>query len=218
MTLSKLTTADKKRITQDWNELFPSLGVYKPMHLINRIGPILVGILLEVKSWNNSYIPTFHVHNLVRPFPVITLGLASTLNRQSVSLEFHEKKHRELAKIMSKNLLIPLEGDVELDKVLSGFKKYIENPTFPFQIEVYEYMILVSAWCGNTVEVQKAIDLAKKETYNWPEHVFARIGGVESWLNKLKEEASDSEKLKKICENQVIELKVDKLPSRNILY
>lgn len=87
MSWKKLTPAIKKRITNDWHRLFPALGVYKPMHLLNRVGPLLIGILLEVKSGNHNYIPTFHVHNLTRPFPVVALGLATTLNREYVHQE-----------------------------------------------------------------------------------------------------------------------------------
>jgi hypothetical protein len=124
MTWKKMTSVDKKRITSDWNQLFPSLGVYKPMHLLNRIGPLLVGILLEVKSGNESYIPTFHVHNLTRPFPVVSLGMKTTLNRQYVHPEWHEKKLKGMALKMKETALITFEGDLKLDTVIDGLGFY----------------------------------------------------------------------------------------------
>lgn len=217
MSWKKFTTADKKKITADWYGLFPSLGVYKPMHLLNRVGPLLVGILLEVKSGNESYIPTFHVHNLARSFPVVSLGLATTLNKEYVHLEWHEQKYQDLAQLMIRSALIPFDGDLKLDKVIEGFKEYAEKPTFPYQSDVYEDIVLIGAWCGNRVEVQKGLEFAKFHMRNWPELVLSRMGGLDQWLQKVEEKSRDRENLIAICERQSIELKVDKLPIRRIL-
>ncbi len=217
MTWKRMTSADKKRITSDWNQLFPSLGVFKPMHLMNRLGPLLVGVLLEVKSGNESYIPTFHVHNLARPFPVVSLGLKTTLNRQYVHLEWHERKYKDMALIMRETALIPLEADLKLETVANGYKTFIERRTDPFLPQTFEDLILVSAWCGSSVEVQKGLELAKSHMKSWPEPVLTGIGGLEAWLKQVEQKAKDKEKLLNVCEQQSVELKVDRLPTRAIL-
>jgi hypothetical protein len=217
MSWKKIASADKKRITEDWSLLFPSLGVYKPMHLLNRVGPLLVGILLEVKSGSDSYTPTFHVHNLCKPFPVVTLGLETTVNRQYIHLEWHERKHTEIASQINKMALIPFEGDLALDAVLKGYKVYIEKRINPYLPQTYEDMILVSAWCGNSIQVQKGIELAESHMKQWPEQILTRIGGLEAWLKSVDEKAKDRENLIATSNQQSIELKVDQLPMRKIL-
>ena len=197
--------------------MFPSLGVYKPMHLMNRLGPLLVGILLEVKSGNESYIPTFHIHNLARPFPAVYLGLKTTLNKQYVHMEWHERKHKEMALTMRENALVPFEGDIKLDIVLKGFWTYIEKRVDPFLPLTYEDMILVSAWCGNLVEVQKGLELAESHMKRWPEQILTRIGGLEVWLKSVEEKAKHRENLIATSNQQSIELKADQLPIRKII-
>lgn len=217
MSWKKISFGDKKRITIDWQHVFPSLGIYKPMHLLNRIGPLLVGILLEVKSGNESYIPTFHVHCLLQPFPTVSLGLVTTINREYVHLEWHEKKYLDLAERMKKAALIPFEGDLDLGNIIDGFSKYAAKPTFPYQPEVYEDIILICAWCGNEKGVQNGLRLAESHMKQWPENVLGRMGGLKNWQNSVEEKAQNREELHRICEQQIIELKVDKLPSRNLM-
>ena len=50
MAAPKLTRTMKKEITKQWQAEFPSMGIYKNMWLMNIVGPIIVGLLLEVKS------------------------------------------------------------------------------------------------------------------------------------------------------------------------
>lgn len=214
MSFNKFTTSDKKRITNDWHQLFPSLGIYKTMHLMNRVGPLIVGLLLETKSGGNDYIPTFHVHNLTRPFPVISLSLATTLNNEYVHLEWHESRYRELAERMRNTALIPFDGNLELNEVLSGYMQYLEKPTIPYQPQFYEDMALISGWCGNYKEIKRILDSALKDISGWPKQVLTRIGNIDEWLKKVEEKSSNKVTLKSICEKQIDELRVNKIPSR----
>ena len=66
MAAPKLTRTMKKEITKQWQAEFPSMGIYKNMWLMNIVGPIIVGLLLEVKSINSEYYPTLHLDILTR--------------------------------------------------------------------------------------------------------------------------------------------------------
>lgn len=216
MSWKKLTSIDKKKITADWNYYFPALGIYKPMHLMNRVGPLLVGLLLEVKSGGTDYIPTFHVHNLLRPFPSISLGLKTTLNKEYVHLEWHESKISKLANLMSEYALIPYEGDLDLSIVLAGYRKYLSKATISYQPQNYEDMVLISAWCKNEFEVKSSIELAFSDMKEWPSQVLKKMGGLEIWINSIREKASDINMLQSVFEKQILELKVNCLPVREL--
>jgi len=215
MSCEKITQANKKKITSDWNNLFPSLAIYKPMHLMNRLGPLLVGIILEVKSGKTDYIPTYHVHSLMRPFPAISLTLETTLNY--VKLEWHDSKFHKLAQLMKENALIPFEGDIHLKTVLLGYKKHLLKSSIPCQPHEYEDMALISAWCNNKSEVKNSLEFAEMNMKKWPTNVLKRIGGIESWINSVKEKTIDIDTLKSIVDKQIVELKVEGLPVRNLL-
>jgi hypothetical protein len=130
------------------------------MHLLNRVGPLLVGILIERDSGNNRYTPMFHVHNLARPFPTITLSLCTSLNRRLVHVEWHESKYHKLAVQMRERAFIPFESDLPLQVVIEGYKRYLQHPTYPYQLQDYADLVLISAWCGNRSEVQAALEFA----------------------------------------------------------
>ncbi|WP_010073600.1 hypothetical protein [Clostridium cellulovorans] len=58
----------------------------------------------------------------------------------------------------------------------------------------------------------------KNETSFFEEGMLARTGGVDKWFNDLKESIQDNEKLRETVNQQVIKLKLEKLPVRSILY
>ena len=60
----KFSRKMKTEFTQQWAKEIPSMGIYKNMWLMNIVGPVVVGVLLEVKSGNDMYYPTVHLYNL----------------------------------------------------------------------------------------------------------------------------------------------------------
>ena len=142
------------------------------------------------------------------------MSLATTLNNEYVHLEWHEYRYRELAERMRNTSLIPFDGNLELNEVLSGYMQYLEKPTIPYQPQLYEDMALISGWCGNSKEIKRILDLALKDISGWPKQVVTRMGNIDEWIKKLEDKSSNEKVLKSICEKQIDELRVDKIPSR----
>jgi hypothetical protein len=63
----KLTPPLKRQITHAWNERFPQMGVFEPMWLMRRIGPVVQGICLNRSSTGTDYIPITHIYDLCAP-------------------------------------------------------------------------------------------------------------------------------------------------------
>jgi len=218
MPLKKITKADEKRMTKDWQELFPELSIYKNMRLLNRLGPLLVGICLEKDSGNYAYNPIFHVHNLCRGFTTVSLTLAMQIKNYHLMLSWHEKKYKELAERIRNDMqIIPFKGPVYLSTIINAYKTYIATTNIPFQIHLYEDIILISAWCGSTKEVERSLKYAQDDICNWPEYVKEKIGGFDKWFMDIKMKAQDVESLRSISEKQIEELKVANLPVREII-
>jgi hypothetical protein len=215
MIKSTITGTDKKRITADWNREIPSLGVYKPMHLMNRVGPLIVGLLLEVKSDKDKYIPTFHVHNLLRPFEVITLSLNYEL--KPINKSRHEINYKESVLKMVEQGLLPFEGDLGLATIINAYKAYLENGymgnILPY---VFEDIVLLSGWCRDERNLNKGLEFAESKMKSWSDHVLTRLGGLDQWLSSLEKKARNYDYLQNGYEEQIIKLKVDKLPIREL--
>src|SRR5689334_8250555 len=93
--MTKLDAGAARRITEDWATAFPGFGVYRPLRILRRLGPLVQGVTLERSSSGNDYLPTAHVHALTRSFPVISLTLAERLAgnsgvEQRIKLSDHE--------------------------------------------------------------------------------------------------------------------------------
>ena len=80
--------ATKKKITDDWQQLFPELKRTKLLEMDNRLGPLITGIYLKVVR-NTYYTPVAYVHNLCREYSSITTSLECT--SETIALEKHER-------------------------------------------------------------------------------------------------------------------------------
>lgn len=91
MSWHKLGAKEKRKITADWQALFPEFGPYKPMWLLRRWGPLVAGVHLDCRS--DNYRPLCHLHNLLRPSPVVSLSHYRRVPNEYVHLEWHPEKH-----------------------------------------------------------------------------------------------------------------------------
>ena len=82
--------ATKKKITDDWQQLFPELKKTKLLEMDNRLGPLITGIYLKVVR-NTYYTPVAYVHNLCGEYSSITTSLECT--SETIALEKHEERY-----------------------------------------------------------------------------------------------------------------------------
>ena len=75
--------ATKKKITDDWQQLFPELKKTKLLEMDNRLGPLITGIYLKVVR-NTYYTPVAYVHNLCREYSSITTSLECTSETKDI--------------------------------------------------------------------------------------------------------------------------------------
>lgn len=200
----KLTPSLKRKFTKEWNELFPYMGVYKNMWLMNICGPLAVGILLEVKSDRDRYIPTLHIHNLCEDFPVISLGVS--METKEIKINDVKNTYLHAADELKANTFIPLSGDVVLAELIEQLKMYY----FKFSLNpdiVLNYMIYLAAWSGQ----QETFDYVMK-------FVVENIKGNDfftAW--SLPKSTECSEQLRLTVQEQEQQLKTLNLPHRNLI-
>ena len=81
--------ATKKKITDDWQQLFPELKKTKLLEMDNRLGPLITGIYLKVVR-NTYYTPVAYVHNLCREYSSITTSLECTSETIALRVTLHD--------------------------------------------------------------------------------------------------------------------------------
>lgn len=97
------------------------------MWLMNIIGSIVVGILLEMGSNRDYYTPTIHIHDLTYDEDIITLTGAITVNNDNVSTRSRIDKYILLGKRLSENAIIRLDGDIEIKTLMDSLKTYYKK-------------------------------------------------------------------------------------------
>lgn len=223
--MKTLTRSVQRHITDDWHSRFPSLSVYKPMWLMRRVGPMLVGICLNRDSGNEIYKPIAHVDCLCSPafddgVPITRDYIALTLDHQPlkplwngrqglmyVRVPEHSTKWQEQADLLEKQAYVPLEGPLRIDQVLDGYNRFLNRPNdamyYPY---CYADMVLLLAWAGRSSDASEMIAAACDEMAIWPPAALERFGGLAGWRHHITEAANDPEGLRETVEMQVHKL------------
>lgn len=209
------TTKDKKNITSDWEGTLTSLKRYKNLDIINRVGPLVVGIYLKMGRQNDYYTPIYYVHNLCREFPCLT----STLNIKGkmITPENHNQMHIAEAENLAQRAYIPIEGDLCIDEIIAGYERYFRAPNLTSYME-YEDLALICGWVKDANRIEYVLKLIRKQLKFWPEErYFVEDGGFEKWFGNLEQKVWNSNELSTIVEAELIKHKLMKIPERKIL-
>lgn len=203
---------------------YPSLGRYRPLHLLRRLGPLLEGVVLDRTSGNNEYFPTFHVHCLAKEFPAVSLTLAHRLSGGDSGLPVpitvgqHDVRFVDAANRLRQQSPLPLDGDLRLDQVLDAYAAF--SKTFPARSQLPSLFEDMSRMCALFERAEQARSLVE-EGYarlgEWPQQALDRIGGREPWRERALHGISDRERLLATVQEQVQALKVEHVPVARML-
>lgn len=176
-TRKPLSATEKKQILANWLNRFPGMSKCGTMCMMNIIGPIVVGINLEVKSMPPRYEPSIHVHNLADKHDFVSLSGQIDANFDHVSRRSKPDKYLKLADMLEKRAIIPLEGDMTYDELQTKILEY------SFHVDAYEsfyflemYMT-VAIWSGNQNRIDSSLKIINERIKN---------GYHEWWLKENK--------------------------------
>lgn len=216
---AKLTQSAQKKITKDWNREFATLAIYKPMWLLKRNGPLLFGICLNRDSGNEEYTPTFHVHNLARTFPSITLSLDRPLlskrhnSTDFIQVRFHDNDFPNAVRRFKEQNPLLDRKDVGFLAISNFYREQIAQRLRQFPCNELADLALVAAAIGLKTRSTRIVDDAVSCMRTWPTHIIERIGGVEEWRVNISNECSDVGRLKMIVQSQIREHDLVDIPS-----
>lgn len=226
----KLTPPVKRRITNDWRSVFLGLGIYKPRRLLRRVGPLVIGVVLERDSSNDAYCPLFHVHFLGIASPSLSLTLAqgivsarmlahgitapSSSQSQWIPAAKHELQWREAAQLLAAQVPLPLEGDLHLRQVLQAYKAYVAvSKWYGGALNLYPDMIALCVWCHRPKQATRLLETGTKAIQKLPARIVAKIeGGIEGWRNEQEKIMRHPELLQATVAQEIINHKLEKLP------
>lgn len=213
----KLSVALKRQISEDWNRCFPELGVYKPLWLLRRVGPLVCGICLERDSGNDAYRPTFHTHNLSNVSPSVSFTLADPLRTvktgapETIRAVFHQQRFADAAARLSRQAPIPLSGPVSLDQCLAAYREYMHCPLGRYPLFLFEDIITLFVWCGQRAGAEKDLRDYETAVRMWPQNAQPE-GGVDAWIQRCRAWIENPDEVRSRVHRQVKVLKLQALP------
>lgn len=215
----KLTATARRRITADWLAAFPGLGEYEPLHLLRRVGPLLEGIVLERSSGSRDYLPTFHVHSLLRTFPSVSLTLIHRLRAEpsgaadSISVQRHESRYMEAASRLARQSPLALSGDLRASEVLRAYQEFAARPENRWHANnLFEDMAAMCGWFGDNERSSAFIAEGFAKLGEWSPSALRQIGGREQWRRRLEDLVADRNGLHSIMEKEIRALHLESLP------
>lgn len=209
------TTKDKSIITKDWESALPMVKKYKTLNLVNRLGPLVIGIYLKMSRMSEYYVPRYYIHNLCREFPAITVTL--NFDGRMIYTYNHQSLYISEAENMRNHAYIPLEGDLLLDDIIRTYEKFF-SITNSKQIVEYEDLALVAGWTKEKDKINYILNLVYNELKKWPEdRYFSNDGCFEKWFSNLEQRVWDGDELDRIYRAELQKHKLTKTIERKII-
>jgi hypothetical protein len=221
----KLTPTLKRRITRDWNEQFPQMGVFRPMWLMRRVGPLVQGICLDRSSAGTSYRPTTHIHDLTVEFQCISLSLDQRLRdprsgtAESIGVQFHDRLYLEAARRLAGASLLPMIGDIPVESIVEAYERYRTSGelTSTYPVRYFESAVRLLAWTGRIEDGYRTLAGYVSELRSSATVLADAPDDIEAWERALREVLADPVSIRRTATEQAVALKVDRLPQSSLL-
>jgi hypothetical protein len=219
----------KKQITKDWNSVFPDMGVYKDLWLMKRIGPILIGISIEMTSGKDRYKIISHIHNLCNSFPTISYTLHQRVEGLRggdliIPILVHEERYKHAAMKLECASILKFRADMWFSEIISAYNTYIRieeklGHVTRFHPRHFEDILLLNSWAGKNLDETKALLNNYKQIMSlWPARSLARLGeyGLKGWYDKMETIINDRNKIIKTVEEELVNHKLQKIPYKDL--
>lgn len=160
------------------------LSILRPMELVRRIGPLVAGVCLDRRSGGDAYVATGYVHNLLRPFPALSLSLGRPT--REVRVESHEQLYERRARELDEDCPLLGADRPTLDDVLREYEVHLKSgaPETAYPLFLYEEMVLLAAL--------RSPDLAKaylarflKNARAWPTEILSTVESLQAWERRI---------------------------------
>lgn len=217
--MTRLDPAAARAITRDWAGAFPGFAVWKPLHLLRRLGPVLQGIALDRSMSADDYLPYAHVHALTREFPVVTLTLAAPLRSRAgvarrIKVADHEREFASAVDGLRGQSPLSLGEPPTVAELLGYYRRFVseaQRTGLPSGVGELEDLVLIPAAMEMPDTVDDGLGFARQVGGGWsqPPPGWADTAG---WLASLEASASDPGRLRDTAVAEIHRRKLMKVP------
>lgn len=212
----RYTKNDKRIITSDWELTLKEMRRYQNLCFGNRVGPLVINVMLKMGSFSTYYVPIYFVHNLCNAFPAITMTLK--IEGPIITPQKHNSFYMQASELIRKKAYIPLAGDLNIDTLIASYKMHFQSQTLTSYREC-EDLALVCGWTGQAQKIEYSLKLVYDFLKRWPEdRFFSEYNGFKNWFSLLEKKAWDTTELQKVAKSELLVHKLSQTPERRLVF
>ena len=190
-------------IVSDWQEELSTLSIWQKDWLIRRVGPVVVGVCIDVMQGKLDYRPTAFCDILTAPEDYLAFGLPSYWSPKVVALtirpQFHDRHYKDAAAYLREHAYVPLDRSLSLDDIITGYKKYLrDHPNREFA-EIPNHIRLLAV-CREPRKARKLLTWVKRKYKPGDFHYY---GGRDALIETLEREIADPTILDRMVDEKV---------------
>jgi len=211
--------AEQRRLVlKDWNAEFPEFQP-KGSCLVRLVGPLLQGISFQGETSDWTYLPTAYVQDLSQPeLPLRSLveqrlTVEGNGTTDYISVRWHSENYATRAAWLARSSVIPLSGSLTVRQVVRGFTEWSRTPKSCISYPMRQYLsgVRLFVWCGNAAAAQEYLEQRLSEASSWPESVFAHLGGLQAWRDKMVAQLQEAPFLRDRVQQRITTMRMTKI-------
>ena len=213
---NKNLTQARSEITRDWKGEFPGLKIERPLSLLRRVGPLLVGVYLDRFS-TTSYRPTFYVHFLGNSEDGLSLTMRTEFTPTPemevpvIEVSAHKRFYKEAARLLREAAPLSIEGPLTVKEVLEAYRTFSRTCKGESQLaNLYQDAIKLATCYGFTDEAKGLLGEIMERTEG--DRKFYHHGGREAYIERMREAIGNPGKIWQTLDEEIIRHKVEKIP------
>lgn len=202
-------------MTADWCGLLTPMQPYHPFHLIKLCGPVAVGVYLHTGSSNSDYVPTAHIHCLLRSDPAISLAAMHRLKNargaeDAVRVALHDEYWRGFAERLLAECAVLEDRPLSLQDVLQQYRNRLKLGEHIYQAGAFTDIVLLLHWGGYEQHALDAVEFFVVEMERWPSSTLQKRLGIDTWRNEVELQLVSQEELDAVLKQHIQDLKLAK--------
>ncbi len=211
-------------VTKLWAGNILEMGVYKPMLLLKRNGPLLIGLSLQKNRGNDQYEPNIHLHNLCFESDGISLSAPMyLLTDRSVPYCIRGDKDGadilQYASKLKKQFPITCMTNVPFKQVVSYIFGYISTKNEWTRLPDHGVFLDLASWAkilGKDDLAEDIILYPRNNIPNWTELYLENFEDPDDWEKWTRNMISNRDSLLNTVESQINTLKLASIPSYDL--
>lgn len=212
-----ITPKELRTIVADWQVELSALSVWKKSWLVRRVGPLAIGVCIDVLGGRLDYRPTAFGTKLFVENSPLSFGTPQYWRlrgvAETIKPKFHDRHYRTAVSFLCDHAYAPLYGPVSLEHLVKEYERYVRDNPHNEWVEIHGQIRLL-AHCRAAEAANQLLSRIKSrfkpDDFHW-------AGGRDALVETLAREIADPTLLDQAMIRKVAETGLDAVPYQDLI-